>query len=304
MTPQREIDRLRESAEFVRAAGGEAPEVAVVWGSGFGELGSALEVSATWDYEEVPHFFSCSTGSHSGVLQLGRWAGRSALVYRGRFHLYEGYSAKEVVRPVRLASLLGARTLVLTAATGGIQPNLRVGDLLLLRDHLNFSGHNPLVGPADGFEPRFVDLTHTYAEGLRAIAQEAAQQAFSGPLAEGVYGSLLGPSYETPAEIRFLRAAGADVVGMSVVMEAIAARQAGMDVLGIASITNLAAGLGGGTLSHEEVLAVGREQRQSHEHFFHHLLRRLGPGTDSDRGVDPSSIRLADPKGNEQGEEE
>lgn len=251
----------RRAADFLRRRLPELPETAVVLGSGLG--GAALgRPRATIPYRSIPGFPRPSVAGHAGELSL---VGRAA-VLRGRVHFYEGGTLEEVARPVRALALLGVRTLVLTNAAGGIAPGLRPGDLMLIADHLNLMGANPLRGGA-----RFTDLTEVYDAGLRRRAK-----ALDGRLREGVYAAVAGPSYETPAEVRMLRRLGADAVGMSTVPEAIAARAAGLRVLGISVIANRAAGLSRGGISHEEVLRVTAAAGERLAGLLREILAGLG----------------------------
>lgn len=238
-----------------------APRCGIVLGSGLGGLADEIDPDAVVPYRTIPHFPATTAAGHAGDLVLGRLEGRPVAALRGRAHLYEGYTPQQVVFPVRLLAALKVPVLILSNAAGGLNPAFRRGDLMVLTDHLNLTGANPLVGPNDDrLGPQFPDMSHVYDPSLRALA-EAAGRAGRVPLRAGVYAGVLGPSYETPAEIRMLRALGADAVGMSTVLEAIAARHAGMRVLGVAVITNAAAGGGhdappDGALSHDEVLAA------------------------------------------------
>lgn len=251
--------QLEEAAAAVRAHSPVAPRCGIVLGSGLGGLTDEIDPDAVVPYRAIPHFPAPTAAGHAGELVLGRLDGRPVAVFRGRAHLYEGYTPRQVVFPVRLLATLGAAVLILTNAAGGLNPAFQQGDLMLLTDHINFTGTNPLVGPNDDrIGPRFPDMSAVYDPSLRALA-EAAGRAEHVALRAGVYAGVVGPSYETPAEIRMLRALGADAVGMSTVLEAIAARHAGMRVLGLAVITNAAAGArerAAAALSHEDVLAA------------------------------------------------
>jgi len=238
---------------LVGRLGGRSPETFVVLGSGLGLLADRLQGRVAIPYREIPGFHAPTVEGHKGELVAGELAGRPVLVQSGRFHLYEGHPAAEAVLPVRVAGALGVRTLIVTNAAGGIRDGFRPGTIMLIGDHLNLTGRNPLVGPVRPGETRFPDLTVAYDAELRALARrEAARLEI--PLEEGVYAGLLGPSYETPAEIRMLQALGADAVGMSTVLEVIAARAGGLRCLGFSTVTNLAAGLGHEILSHQEVM--------------------------------------------------
>jgi purine-nucleoside phosphorylase len=235
------------------------PSIAVVLGSGMGAFVDGLSDTEVIPYGQIPHFPRTTVAGHQGNLVVGAIGGARIAALQGRFHYYEGHDLATVTFPVRVLKLLGVRTLILTAATGGIRAGLRAGDLLALSDHLNLIGSNPLRGPnSDAFGTRFPDMSEVYSRSLRALAHEAAAELGIG-LGEGVYACLSGPSYETPAEIRMLRTLGADVVGMSTVPEAIVARHGGMDVLAFAIVSNAAAGISDAPITHEEVLATGAE---------------------------------------------
>ncbi len=261
------------AAKFVLAKTKLRPKIAVVLGSGLGAFAEQLEDATKIAYEKIPGFPPATAIGHAGKLVVGKLnAGKlnggrlnggklgdvPVAVMQGRVHLYEGHSAREVVFPVRVLRRMGIRSVILTNAAGGIGENLRPGELMLIRDHINLQGANPLAGANDeNWGPRFPDMTYAYSEKYREIARAEAHK-LGIELREGVYAALAGPSYETPAEIRYLKTIGADLVGMSTAAETIAARHAGMNVLGISCVTNLAAGLGGRPLDHAEVLAVGQ----------------------------------------------
>lgn len=234
------------------------PEVLAVLGSGLGGLAGAVEDPVSIPFQELPGLPSAGVGGHQGRFVAGSLEGRRILVQAGRFHLYEGHPASVVVAPVRAAALLGIPTLLVTNAAGGVNPALGPGALMLIRDHLNLMGRNPLVGPGEAGEPRFPDMSAAYDPELRARTRATAE-GLGIPLEEGVYAAVSGPSYETPAEVRMIGLLGGDAVGMSTVPEVIAARARGMRVLGVSLITNSAAGISSGALSHEEVLAAGQE---------------------------------------------
>jgi purine-nucleoside phosphorylase len=253
--------RATEAAGFVQSRTRLQPRIAVVLGSGLGSFADSLPDAVRISYEEIPHFPRSTATGHAGQLVIGTVNGIPVLVMHGRVHLYEGYSAQEVAFPVRVFGCMGLKAMILTNAAGGINPQYRQGALVLVKDHINLQGQNPLVGPNfDALGPRYPDMTDAYSERLRRFALEEKQQV-GGDLYEGVYAAVLGPSYETPAEIRFLQAIGADLVGMSTVPEVIAARQMNLEVLAISCVTNMAAGLSGGKIIHEEVLATGERVR-------------------------------------------
>jgi len=232
------------------------PKVAIVLGSGLGFLADRVEGAVRISYADIPGFPEPGVAGHKGELVAGNLGGVSVLVQAGRFHLYEGHDAITAGLPVRVFARLGIDILVVTNASGGIRPGFGAGTLMLLSDHINLMFRNPLIGPLIEGEERFPDMTEAYDAGFRKLAKEAAAK-LQVPLEEGVYAALLGPSYETPAEVRMLRDLGADAVGMSTVPEVIVARARGMKCLGFSIVTNPAAGLSGANLSHQEVLDVG-----------------------------------------------
>ena len=273
-------DQVAEAAAFLKARlGSRAPLVGIVLGSGLGAVVGAVADPAIVPYGEIPHFPQSTVEGHSGRIVAGLLGGAPVVVMQGRVHYYEGYSPLQVTFPMRVLGGLGIRAVVLTNAAGGIQLGYSVGQLVVLADHINQMGWNPLNGPNEprfGFRPgaglRFFDMTEAYSKALRALARQAAQEeGFA--LEEGVYLATPGPSFETPAEIRAFRALGATLVGMSTVPETLVARHMGMEVLGISCVTNLAAGLGETELSHEEVFAAGKEV----EHRLAGLLKRVVP---------------------------
>jgi purine-nucleoside phosphorylase len=249
------------AAQFVESQSSLRPKIAVVLGSGLGGFANSLSRAVRIPYREIPGFPAATAIGHAGELVVGTMSadgrGTDVMVMSGRSHLYEGYTARQVTSGIRLFHELGLRRVVLTNAAGGINLDFAEGALVLISDHINLQGVNPLVGPDDGLGPRFPDMTEAYSLELREMARETAAE-IGIRLYEGIYAAVLGPSYETPAEIRYLKSIGADLVGMSTVAETIAANHLGMEVLGISCVTNLAAGLGAGKLHHEEVLATGR----------------------------------------------
>ena len=253
---------IRDAVDVVRARlDGRAPETAIVLGSGLGELAERIEGAVRIPYADIPGFHVPTVQGHRGELVVGTLAGRPVVAQSGRFHLYEGHGADVAALPARVFAELGVSTFIATNAAGGIRPAFRPGTLMLITDHLNLTGRNPLAGPVLEGEPRFPDMSAAYDPGLRALAIEVAR-ALGIDLAQGVYAALLGPSYETPAEIRMLATMGADAVGMSTVPEIIAARARGLRCLGISTITNAAAGVSGVALSHAEVMeTAGRVGR-------------------------------------------
>ena len=273
-------DQVVEAAAFLKIKLGElAPRVGIVLGSGLGAAARAVEDPVVVPYAEIPHFPRSTVEGHSGRIVAGLLDQTPVAIMQGRVHYYEGYTPAQVTFPMRVLGMLGIRAVVLTNAAGGIAEGLSIGQLVLLADHVNQMGWNPLIGPN---EPRFAvkqsaglrffDMTEAYSKTLRALAKEAAaEEDFS--LGEGVYLATPGPSFETPAEIRAFRTLGATLVGMSTVPETIVARHMGIEVLGISCVTNLAAGLSATPLSHQEVFETGRKV----EHRLAALLKRLVP---------------------------
>jgi purine-nucleoside phosphorylase len=257
--PRDQPARLDALEAAVRARTNLVPEVGVVLGSGLGGLADELEDPVAIPFADLPGWPAATAPGHAGRLLLGRLGGRPVVMLQGRFHLYEGNAPGLVVQPVLLFRRLGARVVVLTNAAGGLDPSFAAGTLMVIRDHLNLTGANPLIGPnADAIGPRFPDMTDAWSARLRD-GLHAAGRAEGIQLAEGVYLGLTGPSYETPAEVRLYAGLGGHAVGMSTVMECIAARWAGLEVCGVSLVTNPGAGYTGEPLSHEEVLAAGAE---------------------------------------------
>jgi len=247
----------QEAVGFLKQRWPAPPRVGIVLGSGLGEVVNGLRDAKRIAYQAIPHFPRPTVYGHAGRLHLGRWGKVPVAILQGRVHLYEGHSPTEVVFPLRVLALAGIKTLVLTCAAGGIATQATPGSFMVFSDHLNLQGLNPLVGLHDErWGPRFPDMSQAYDAGLRRLALRAAR-AQRMKCFEGVYAAVLGPNYETPAEIRALKRLGADAVGMSTVPEVVAARQMGLRVLAIATITNRAAGLARRPLAHEDVLAVG-----------------------------------------------
>jgi purine-nucleoside phosphorylase len=257
-------DDVKEAADAIRARVPEVPEVAIVLGSGLGDFANSLGDSVSMPYDQLPHWPVSRVIGHEGKLVVGKVAnagGRTIAALAGRCHVYEGHDMRTVTFAVRALGLLGVKTLIVTNAAGGINTSFQEGALMVIDDHLNLIGNNPLVGPNDDrFGVRFPDMTEVYSARLRGMADHAGK-TMSLLLPHGIYAALLGPSYETPAEIRYLRSIGADAVGMSTVPEAIVARHMGLEVLGISCITNMAAGVLPQPLDHAEVMETARRIR-------------------------------------------
>lgn len=256
------VAQLAEAAAFVRSRSPLAPRVGLVLGSGLGEFAKSLDDPVAIPYGEIPHFARSTAVGHRGELVLGTARGVPVAVMAGRVHLYEGYPVSQVVFPVRMLARMGVDALVLTNAAGSVNVDFRPGELVVLSDHVNLTGTNPLIGPnEDELGPRFPDMSDAYDADLRKVATQACADA-GVPARSGVYLGLLGPSYETPAEIRMARALGADVVGMSTVLEVIAARHMGVRCVGLSCVTNMAAGVLPQKIDHREVLEVGERVKQ------------------------------------------
>ncbi len=253
--PAEQPGRLAALESAIRLRTSLRPRVGMVLGSGLGGLADAVEVESAFSFSELPGWPPATAPGHAGRLVFGHLGGVPVVVQQGRFHLYEGHSPGFVVQPVLLMRRLGADTVVLTNAAGGVDPAFGAGTLMVIADHLNLTGRHPLTGPnADSLGPRFPDMTAAWDPELRSRLRRAGE-AEGVVLAEGVYACLSGPSYETPAEVRMLRTLGADAVGMSTALEAVAARWTGLRVCGVSLVTNPAAGLSTSALSHAEVLA-------------------------------------------------
>ena len=250
-----DADIRAAQAAVAKRLGGRRPVVAIVLGSGLGPLADQVQDAIRIPYGEIPGFHLPTVPGHKGELVCGTLGGKVVLCQSGRFHAYEGHSADVTSLPVRMFGALGIGTVILTNAAGGVNPKFGGGTLMLIADHINLTGRNPLVGPARPGETRFPDMTSAYDKELRALAQKVSKET-GVALAEGVYVGLLGPTYETPAEVRFVATLGGDAVGMSTVLEVIAARARGMRCLGISTITNAAAGISPVELNHNEVMEV------------------------------------------------
>ena len=268
-------DRVEEAAAAIRARGGLLPEIAVVLGSGLGPFADTLRDAIETPYAELPHWPAAAVIGHTGRLVIGTVSGRRVAALAGRAHFYEGHDLTDVVFATRVMGRLGVQQLVLTNAAGGINTDFAQGTLMVIDDHINLLGTGPLVGPNDErFGPRFPDMSEVYSARLRNLADAAATARGIG-VSHGIYAAVHGPSYETPAEIRYLRTIGADAVGMSTVPEAIAARHMGIDVLGISCITNMAAGVSPRPLVHSEVLETTTRVRGSFIALLEAIIERI-----------------------------
>jgi purine-nucleoside phosphorylase len=275
----------QELAAIIRKAiAPRAPTVGLVLGSGLGAVADGLEDAISIDYSELPGFPRSSVEGHVGKLVCGRAApGTTVIALKGRVHFYEGHDLATVVLPVRALVAAGVRTIIVTNAAGGVNPQLTPGEIVVIADHLNLTGQNPLRGPNDStLGPRFPDMTHAYDPGLRELAKRAGRRVGL-ELREGVYSWLTGPSYETPAEIRMLQRLGADLAGMSTVPEVIAARHMGARILGLSCVTNLAAGLSPHPLTHDEVTATAARTEGAFKALLAEILRDLSSTAASER---------------------
>jgi purine-nucleoside phosphorylase len=271
LSPSKLYERAEKAARVIRARTDAAVSVAIVLGSGLGAFADGLTDATSIRYDEIPSFARATVEGHAGRLVIGKTNNVTVAAMQGRFHFYEGYSLEEVTFPIRVLKLLGVRTLILTNAAGSLNTEFTPGSLMVITDHLNLLGVNPLIGPNDDrFGPRFPDLTSVYARRLQDIVINEAN-AIGLDMRRGIYAALSGPSYETPAEIHMVRTLGADAVGMSTVPEAIVARHMNMEVIGISCITNLAAGVSNRPVDHSQVIATGERVRAE----FTELLRRV-----------------------------
>ncbi len=278
------FDRATAAVSFIRSRSPLTPRLGIVLGSGLGAFADTVEEAVAIPYGEIPHFPRSTVEGHSGRLVIGTIAGTPVAVMQGRVHAYEGYAMDEVTFPMRVLGLLGVRSAIVTNAAGGIRASLKQGELVLIADHINFTGSNAALGRnesrfglSESYGQRFFDMTTAYAPHLRAMAlREAASQGLT--LTEGVYLAVLGPSFETPAEIRAFRTLGADLVGMSTVHEVIVARHMGIEVLGLSLVTNMAAGLLNQAIDHEEVMEVGQRVEQQLTRLLNALVPQIVAG--------------------------
>lgn len=268
------FSKAREATTYIEEQGVEKVEVGLILGSGLGELADEIENPIVIPYEEIPSFPVSTVEGHAGQLVYGMLGGKHVLALQGRFHYYEGYSMDEVTFPVRVMSMLGTDSIIVTNAAGGVNESFTPGDLMLITDHINSFGTNPLIGPNDDkFGPRFPDLTQAYDLDYQKLVKDVATD-LNLSLQEGVYYGTTGPTYETPAEVRMIQTVGGDAVGMSTVPEVIVARHAGIRVVGISCISNLAAGMGE-ELNHEDVIAVTTKIRSSFKQLIVNVLQKI-----------------------------
>jgi len=263
------------AADYILAKSPEPVNIAIILGSGLGGLADKLENVVAFPYGDIPGFVSSTAPGHSGRLVIGTLGGKRVLCMQGRLHLYEGYPFRAITFPLRVFKLLGVQNLIVTNAAGGINTGYSVGDFMLITDHINLMGGNPMIGKNDdNFGLRFFDMGTAYTPALRELSLQCAA-ALGLHLHQGVYIGVTGPSYETPAEIRAFRAWGADAVGMSTVPEVIAARHSGMDVLGLSLITNMAAGVLDEVLGHDEVMEIGQLKAKDMQRLVGEVIAKL-----------------------------
>jgi purine-nucleoside phosphorylase len=274
-----EFARADRAAKYILSKTKPLPKIALVLGSGLGAFADELDAATRIPYEKIPGFPRSTAVGHAGRLVIGKAGGIVVAAMQGRVHSYEGYSAKEVVFPMRVFGRMGIRSAILTNAAGGINLEFKQGALVVIRDHINLQGSNPLIGPNDDrFGPRFPDMSQAYCKSYREVAlAEAKRLAIE--VREGVYAALSGPSYETPAEIRYLRTIGADLVGMSTVPEVIVARHMGIRVLGISCVTNMAAGILDQPIDHAEVMETGERVKSQFVALLRAIIPRIAADT-------------------------
>lgn len=268
--------QVEECVNFLKGCAPFSPELIIQLGTGLGNFADKIESELILPYSELPHFPQSTVASHSGNLIFGKLSGKTVAVLQGRFHYYEGYSTKEVAFPIRVLSLLGAKTLLVTNAAGGLNPLFQAGSIMVMRDHLNFLGENPLRGAnVDAWGPRFPDLSTPYHPGLIKIALDSASHCTIANVISGVYVCIPGPSLETPAETRWLRESGADAVGMSSVPEIIVARHAGMEVLGLSVVSNINDPDNFEAIILEDIIATAEAMEPKLEQLIVEISRRI-----------------------------
>lgn len=269
------MNNVTEAVAKIRETYDKTPKIGLILGSGLGILANQIEESVVLSYEKIPHFPVSTVEGHAGQFVFGRLEGAEVVAMQGRFHFYEGYSMQEVTFPVKVMKALGVEILIVTNAAGGINELYEAGNLMLISDHINFMGTNPLIGKNDDtFGPRFPDMSDGYPKDLRLLARKVAEE-LDLTIQEGVYAGMTGPTYETPAEIRMLRTLGADAVGMSTVPEVIVANHAGLRVLGVSCVTNMASGILDQALSHEEVIETTAKVQQDFLQYIRGIVKKL-----------------------------
>jgi purine-nucleoside phosphorylase len=268
-------NQLKESSTFLKSKISSKPTVGIILGSGLGEFANNIEVEFSVPFSQIPNFQATTVAGHKGNCIIGKVGARSLVALQGRYHYYEGHSMHQVVFPVRCLATMGLETLIITNSAGGLQPGMQSGDLMIIEDHINLMGNNPLIGPnLKELGPRFPDMTEAYDKSLTSKLEKSFQ-ALGLPYKKGVYGGLSGPTYETPAEVRYLRQIGCSAVGMSTVPECIAANHMGMRVVALSCITNLAAGITGQKLSHDEVTTTAKKVERNFSAVLNEFLNQL-----------------------------
>jgi len=268
-------EKITAAADYLLNQISLRPQIALVLGSGLGDYADTLEDRVKIPYSQIPNFPQPTVEGHTGAFVFGKKAGKAVVVAQGRVHFYEGLPMQEITLPIRVLAALGVKQLVLTNAAGGVNTSFHPGDLMLISDHINYSGMNPLIGPnLDAFGPRFPDMSDLYTADLRAAIREAAKEAGI-PLQEGVYAMYSGPNYETPAEIRMFRVLGADAVGMSTVPEALVAGHCGMQVVGVSCVTNMAAGVLPLKLDHSDVMESAARVHDTFQNLMDVIVKTL-----------------------------
>ena len=267
--------RINDAAQYIKARITAAPSIGLILGSGLGDFADSLENRFVIPFAEIPNFPVPTAPGHVGAMVFGKKQGKEVVVLQGRIHFYEGLSQQQITLPIRVLAAMGIKLLVLTNAAGGVNLSFGPGTLMMISDHINYSGANPLVGPnLDDFGPRFPDVSDLYTKALRDAVKDAAKQAGI-EVREGVYMMFSGPNYETPAEVRMAKIVGADAVGMSTVPEALVAGHCGMEVIGISCITNIAAGLSDQKLDHSEVLEIASRVHDTFQSLLDVILRTV-----------------------------
>ncbi len=272
-----EYNKIKEAAAYVNSKMKISPDIGLILGSGLGGIAEQIENKQVIPYGDIPNFSRSTAPGHKGQLVCGKLNGADVICMQGRLHYYEGHDMEDIILPIRMMKLLGVQTLIVTNAAGGINLSYNVGDLMLIEDHINFMGWNPLIGKnAEEFGPRFCDMSYAYTPELRNVAQKTAAK-LDIDLKHGVYIGCSGPSFETPAEIRAFRTLGADAVGMSTVPEVIAASHCGLQVLAFSLITNMAAGVLDQPLSEQEVIDVGERKGKILQNLIFEIIAKIKP---------------------------
>ncbi|GKX68707.1 purine-nucleoside phosphorylase [Inconstantimicrobium mannanitabidum] len=267
--------KLQNSAEFILTKTKFKPEIGLILGSGLGAIADQIENAEYYNYSEIPNFPVSTVEGHAGKLVIGNFQGKQVVAMQGRFHFYEGYEMNDVTFPVRVMKLLGVKTLIVTNAAGAVNAEFNPGDLMLISDHINLSGRNPLMGKnLDEFGPRFPDMSNAYDKDLRNKVKEIAK-SINVTLQEGVYAMFSGPTYETPAEVRMARILGGDAVGMSTVPEVVVANHCGLKVIGVSCMTNMAAGILDQPLCHEEVMETSNKVKETFINLMTNIIKNI-----------------------------